>query len=81
MIREILEDLDIQNELFGFSAKEKAQRAEIVAKVKKDKPTDPSGIFILLQKLASTGNEMAKKLLHDVGSDKSYVKSFIRKYS
>jgi len=81
MLREIVEELD-QNEILGFSKKEKADAREIglMIKEKQSELKSPAKLYQHLADLSKKGNKLATQELRDLGSDQSYVEKFIKKY-
>ena len=82
MIREIVENIESQEEFLGFSKEEKAWTKEIADGVRSQEKslTDSSAIHDFLAKLSRAGNKTANSLLHDVMSGQKYKDAFIKKW-
>ena len=83
MLRETVEELE-QNEILGFSKKEKADAQEIAQAVTDNEAAltrgTNSAIHDLLAKLSRKGNKTANSELHNVMSDKKWALAFIAKW-
>jgi len=82
-----LEDLSEDNrlnELFGFSTKEKADKAEVKKALEELKTMStimPDKAFMVLQPIAKKGNVLARNLLKEMPQNHNAVKKLVIKYS